>query len=259
MIQVTVNGLPFDIDEATITYISANGTGSDIYTEVDKFETSVTCSENPTAVIALSPVLYALTNIQDSNVVITINYSGSNIGNNLTIGTGQYQKLSDTGSVLTAIASLPSLIPVGAAISSEAGFGTVSSVSYSVPANPLNLNLLRIVKAVDSYYNGSLISYNDNGAEPVNYYISITPSALAALVAAAGGGGLGWGASGNDIFNNNSGNVGIGTNTPASLLTVDDGDIEVANKNNGLILYSQDGTKYRITAADGGTLTVTAI
>jgi hypothetical protein len=56
-----------------------------------------------------------------------------------------------------------------------------------------------------------------------------------------------------------SGNVGIGTTTPASLLTVDDGDIEVANKNNGLILYSQDGTKYRITAADGGTLTVTAI
>jgi len=57
----------------------------------------------------------------------------------------------------------------------------------------------------------------------------------------------------------NNGNVGIGTVTPSSLLTVDDGDIEVANKNKGLILYSQDGTKYRITAADGGTLTVTAI
>jgi hypothetical protein len=56
-----------------------------------------------------------------------------------------------------------------------------------------------------------------------------------------------------------NGNVGIGTSTPSSLLTVDDGDIEVTNKNNGLILYSQDGTKYRITAADGGTLTVTAI
>jgi hypothetical protein len=67
-----------------------------------------------------------------------------------------------------------------------------------------------------------------------------------------------------NIYNNKlvvkaDGNVGIGTAAPTSLLTLDDGDIEVIGNTNGLILESPDATRYRVTVANGGTLTVTAI
>ena len=69
------------------------------------------------------------------------------------------------------------------------------------------------------------------------------------------------------IMDNNSsevlrvtdGNVGIGTTSPASKLEVDGGDIEVDDSASGLILRSPDGTRYRVTVANGGTLTVTAV
>ena len=59
-----------------------------------------------------------------------------------------------------------------------------------------------------------------------------------------------------DLINNR---VGIGTSSPASKLTVDGGDIEVSDSLNGLILKSPDGTRYRVTVANGGTLTVSAV
>lgn len=55
-----------------------------------------------------------------------------------------------------------------------------------------------------------------------------------------------------------NGNVGIGTLSPASKLTVD-GDTEVLGSANGVILVSPDNTRYRVTVANGGTLTVTAV
>ena len=56
-----------------------------------------------------------------------------------------------------------------------------------------------------------------------------------------------------------SGNVGIGTASPASKLEVDGGDIEVDDSASGLILRSPDGTRYRVTVANGGTLSVSAV
>jgi hypothetical protein len=56
------------------------------------------------------------------------------------------------------------------------------------------------------------------------------------------------------------GNVGIGTTAPASKLQVTAGDIEVDTITKGVILKSPDGTRYRITVPNGGTvLTITAV
>ena len=57
----------------------------------------------------------------------------------------------------------------------------------------------------------------------------------------------------------NTGDVGIGTTSPASKLEVDGGDIEVDDSASGLILRSPDGTRYRVTVANGGTLSVSAV
>ena len=55
------------------------------------------------------------------------------------------------------------------------------------------------------------------------------------------------------------GSVGIGIDAPASSLDVASGDVEVSQIASGIILKSPDGTRYRVTVANGGTLTVTAV
>lgn len=55
------------------------------------------------------------------------------------------------------------------------------------------------------------------------------------------------------------GYLGIGTATPASKLTVTGGDVEITDiGSSGILMYSPDGTRYRITVANGGTLVITA-
>ena len=56
-----------------------------------------------------------------------------------------------------------------------------------------------------------------------------------------------------------SGNVGIGSTSPTSKLTVAVGDIETSGVGYGIILKSPDGTRYRVTVANGGTLSVSAV
>ncbi len=64
---------------------------------------------------------------------------------------------------------------------------------------------------------------------------------------------------GTRLFIGNSGNVGIGTTSPSAKLTVASGDVEVTLNTKGIILKSPDGTRYRITVANGGSLTSTAL
>ena len=61
------------------------------------------------------------------------------------------------------------------------------------------------------------------------------------------------------LYVDNSGNVGIGTDSPASKLEVDGGDIEVDDSASGLILRSPDGTRYRVTVDNSGNLVRTSL
>jgi hypothetical protein len=56
-----------------------------------------------------------------------------------------------------------------------------------------------------------------------------------------------------------SGNVGIGTTSPASKLTVTGGDIEVTDSASGIILKSPNGTRYRVTVSDLGILSTASL
>ncbi len=48
-------------------------------------------------------------------------------------------------------------------------------------------------------------------------------------------------------------------NSTASRLTLYDGDIEIDEAGDGIILKSPNGTKYKVTVANGGSLVVTAV
>jgi len=55
------------------------------------------------------------------------------------------------------------------------------------------------------------------------------------------------------------GNVGIGTQDPASKLQVTDGDVFIENINNGVIMKSPNGNCWRVTVDNAGALKSTAI
>lgn len=68
------------------------------------------------------------------------------------------------------------------------------------------------------------------------------------------------GSGGTVITTSSSGSVGIGSTIPVNKLDVLGGDIRVGvNTSNGIILTSQNGTKYRIIVSNAGILTTTTV
>ena len=69
-------------------------------------------------------------------------------------------------------------------------------------------------------------------------------------------------ASADRLFIQGNGQVAIGslpaTNTDANLAVINK-DIETEEPGKGLIVASPDGTRYRISVANGGTIAVTAV
>ncbi len=132
--------------------------------------------------------------------------------------------------------------------------GTLNIVNNSVSTWSLRLT------AADGGDMGGILQDSDNNAE---------------LILKEGGG------SGNVVLNSLGksyivgGNFGLGTDTPNSKChivgdagftalridgpTIAEDDIEFQNPVDGVILKSPDGTSYRVTVANGGTLTVTAV
>jgi hypothetical protein len=141
-------------------------------------------------------------------------------------------------------------------ISSESYFYNSSSGVETLPiriANPSTGNLsncaigFRSINSVGTFYD----------------YAKITGIKIGNWVGATPVGGIGFSVkNGSDAFVeamriSNNGNVGIGTTSPASKLTVTGGDIEVTDSASGIILKSPDGTRYRITVTNGGALSST--
>ena len=229
--MITVNlqsGGTYSIEENIVANIKSNSGGSEIVVVEAEQLRSIFSSQSPATVAGLSPYFLSLTNIQRAEVVATIGYSGlsNTVDFVFNIGAGRWSKLTDNGTnSLTAVAQLVQNITVGQAITSDTGFAKVSSVSYTYPSNTIYLNALRIkdVTAL-GFYGGSLVKYDEGGADFAEYEVGIAPATLVTQINAIGGGGSGyWTQSGGSIYPTTlTDDVGIGLNTPAYRLDVTD-------------------------------------
>ncbi len=72
-------------------------------------------------------------------------------------------------------------------------------------------------------------------------------------------GGLGFNITAGKKYTFATGTSGTISELSSTGLDVKQGDVEVETSSNGLILKSPDGTRYRVTVANGGTLSVSAV
>jgi hypothetical protein len=222
---ITVNlqsGGTYSIEENIVANIKSNSGGCEIVVVEAEQLRSIFSSQSPATVAGLSPYFLSLTNIQRAEVVATIGYSGlsNTVDFVFNIGAGRWSKLTDNGTnSLTAVAQLVQNITVGQAITSDTGFAKVSSVSYTYPSNTIYLNALRIkdVTAL-GFYGGSLVKYDEGGADFAEYEVGIAPATLVTQINAIGG-GSGWGLSGNSGTDYTVNFIGTTDNEPLSFRT----------------------------------------
>lgn len=187
--MITVNlqsGGTYNIAEDIVANIKTNSNGSEIVVVEAGQPRSIFSSQSPATVAALSPYFLPLTDIEGARVTATVGYSGlvNTIDYTFNIGAGRWSKLTDNGTnSLTAIAQLPQNISASQAIVSGTGYASVSSASYSYPSNTIYLNALRI-KDVNAlgFYGGSLVKYDEGGADLAEYELGVAPATLVALI-----------------------------------------------------------------------------
>lgn len=187
--MITVNlqsGGTYNIAEDIVANIKNNSNGSEIVVVEAGQPRSIYSSQSPATVAALSPYFLSLTDIEGARVTATVGYSGlvNSIDYTFNIGAGRWSKLTDNGTnSLTAIAQLPQNISVSQSITSSTGYALVSSATYTYPSNTIYLNALRI-KDVNAlgFYGGSLVKYDEGGADLAEYELGIAPASLVALV-----------------------------------------------------------------------------
>jgi len=138
--------------------------------------------------------------------------------------------------------------------SGNVGIGTTS------PAN--NLHLLTTINGGGATLETSManvyLSLNNTGTNG-NYWRLASTSGTSSLGGSTGNFAISKNGINAHFVINNSGFVGIGTVSPDAKLEVADGDILVSNYNNGLILTSPNGTKYKVSVDNSGTLTTEII
>ena len=205
------------------------------------------------------------------NLALNVNTTGSS---NTAIGNGALFK-NTTGIINTAVGSnaLPnnttgsnnSAVGSGALLTNSTGSNNSAVGSNSLFSNTTGSNNVALGNTAGRYIaDGSTA----NAVTTNSLYIGADTKALASgqtnqIVIGHNAIGIGTNTVvlGNDSIATTAlkGSVGIGTTTPASKLTITGGDAEVTDSASGIILKSPDGTRYRITVANGGTLTVTAV
>jgi hypothetical protein len=131
--------------------------------------------------------------------------------------------------------------------SGNVGIGTTSPgsglhVSGALGSNTTTYDSAAALKLTNTAGNSWLLTSGVIGVINGSFSIRQGSTALPALTIAA-----------------TTNNVGIGTTSPASKLTVTGGDIEATDSTKGIILKSPNGTRYRVTISDLGILSAASL
>jgi hypothetical protein len=96
------------------------------------------------------------------------------------------------------------------------------------------------------FYGGSLVKYDEGGADFAEYEVGIAPATLVTQINATGGGGSGWGLSGNS-----------GTDPLTNFIgTTDEAPLVLRSNDRSLLIIDGDADRSQITSYDQlGTLT----